>query len=261
MDFSLSSGSPILPLQTFQVDGRDFAKVVDSAGVTGPRTCDRMVTAGWYPNRRLSSGERDHPMYRTSGFGCRKIPPKLLCSAIFFLVLTACSTTQPPQVRIALEQAPKVIALPRLVFSADRPDPFCDLDAVDRTYYWVRGQLEKKGYSVVPLPLPALENNFRPDPWAKASAAELLGKLPEGADALLLVRITHYLVLDFCPREEYPTFELAGEAELFAPGHQTAVWRSSGTAGTIVRSVAEDAVFSVGTDLAEQLVGPLPPAR
>jgi len=200
-------------------------------------------------------------MSRAFGFGHRKIPINLICFTFFILVLTACSTTQPPQVPIALEQAPKVIALPRLVFSADRPDSFCDLDVADRTYYWVRWQLEEKGYRVVPVLLPALENNFRPDPWAKASAAELLSKLPEGADALLLVRITHYLALDFCPREEYPTFELAGEAELFAPGHQTAVWRSSGTAGTIVRSVAEDAVFSVGTDLAEQLVGPLPPAR
>jgi len=174
--------------------------------------------------------------------------------------VTACSATRAPQVPIALDQAPKIIALPRPVFGIERPDPFCDPGSADSVYYWVSRELQKKGYQVVPAQFPALGNNFGPDPLLKATAAELIRYLPEEADVLLLIRVTHYLDFDICPREKMVSIELAGDAELYAPGHHAAVWRGSASASTYTRSSTKVAVFNISTEFAEKLVAPLPNA-
>jgi hypothetical protein len=183
-----------------------------------------------------------------------------MVAAGLMLAVAACAAPPPVSTPIELAAAPKTIALPRLVFSDNRPDPFCDLDAAARIYSWVRRELEEKGYRVVPARFPALENSNRPDPWATAAAAEVLGYLPETADALLRVRIDHYLAIDFCPREELTIFEVAGVAELFAAGRPGAVWRSSAAADLVSRNGATDAVFIVGGRFAEALIAPLPSA-
>jgi hypothetical protein len=176
------------------------------------------------------------------------------------LLGSACAAPPRAEAPIALAVGPQVIALPRVTFSDDRPDPFCDLDAARRIYTFVRWQLEKKGYRVVGADFPALENSNRPDPWATATAAELLRYLPATADALLRVRVDRYLALDFCPREAMAIFELEGSAELFAAGHPEPVWRSSASEGTITHSRFDDPVFLVGGRFADELLASLPSA-
>jgi hypothetical protein len=106
--------------------------------------------------------------------------------------------------------------------------------------------------------MPARENSFRPDPWATAGAAEILGLLPDGAEAIIRVRIDRYLALDTCGHESVNVLEFDATAELFLPGHTTPLWVNR--ASTIDTSSGSNGIqfFGAAAELARDLFHPFP---
>lgn len=154
-----------------------------------------------------------------------------------------------------------VIALPRVTYGDDGPDPFCESDIYDEVSWRLKRVLEQKGYRVVSAPMPDKENSNRPDPWAQAAGGDLLALLPPGADALLRVRVDRYLALDLCSGEPVRLLEMDGSAELFVPGSDRPIWIGQGKAADTSMSRSEDLPFRVSAELARQLLLRLPMAR
>jgi len=181
--------------------------------------------------------------------------------AIGMLLASGCAYPPPPSPAAdPLLHDLRSIALPRITYGDQGPDPFCEAYGYDELHWQLRRALERKGYRVVSIIIPAKENSFRPDPWATAGAGELLPYLPEDAQALLRVRVDRYLALDLCSAEAVRTLEMDGSAELFVSGVATPIWAATAKAGDTSMSRHEDLPFRVSAELAGKLVRNLPPA-
>jgi len=155
-----------------------------------------------------------------------------------------------------------VIALPRITYGDQGPDPFCEADLYDELHWQLKRAIERRGYRATTATLPPKENSYRPDPWATAGAGALLPYLPAGAQALLRVRVDRYLALDLCSAEPVRTLEMDGSADLFVPGVATPVWSATAKAGDTSMSRKEDLPFRVSAELAGKLTATLPaPSR
>lgn len=177
------------------------------------------------------------------------------------LVLGCTVANAPPPVQSWEGPALRILALPRVVFADAGPDPFCERYLPEEIRWQVRRALERKGYRVIPAAMPARENSFRPDPWATVGAQEMLALLPEGAEAIVRVRIDRYLALDTCAKEPFHVLELDGTAELFLPGQATPIWMNRASARDSSLERNGTLFFGAGAELARNLFYTLPTTK
>lgn len=164
----------------------------------------------------------------------------------------------PPTVNVSLPSGLTTIALPRITYGDQGPDPFCQSDSYDELHWQLKRILRQKGYRVVSAEIPPKENSNRPDPWASASAAELLKYLPKDAQAMLRVRVDRYLALDLCSKEAIRTLEMDASADLFVPGKSQPAWAATAKAGDTSMSRWENLPFRVNAELAGKLLHAFP---
>lgn len=191
-----------------------------------------------------------------------RIRIEILALVVSFAV-TSCTLPagHPRTANVSLPSGLTTIALPRITYGDQGPDPFCQPDPYDELHWQLKQILRQKGYRVVNAEIPPKENSNRPDPWASASAAELLNYLPQDAQAILRVRVDHYLALDLCSAEAIRTLEMDASADLFMPGKSQPAWSVTAKAGDTSISRRENLPFRVGAELAGKLLHTFPAIR
>lgn len=158
-----------------------------------------------------------------------------------------------PEARIS------TIALMRATWDGTRPDPFCQPDIGDEIDRHLKWALEKSGYKILSFQVPDLDNSNRPDPVASWSSSQLKDAAPEGADAIMRLRIVEYLDASLCDSGyEIKSLNITGIAEIYSTDSRLKLWETRQLCSDLSKST-RDVVFTCTTELARGIVGRLPP--
>ncbi|TYO99883.1 hypothetical protein EDC39_10143 [Geothermobacter ehrlichii] len=152
------------------------------------------------------------------------------------------------------------LALPRITWDkGNRPDVFCEPDIGDAIHRQMRRKAAQRGYRVVRMTVPRLDNSYAPDPVAAWPAEQLLAATPSGADMVMRVRVTEYLDASLCDNSRQGTsLDMTAVAEIFARGRHEPVWQVTGRCSILGGNTAETVWLCVA-ELTDALVSRLPP--
>jgi len=186
-----------------------------------------------------------------------------ICLLSMAALLSASCLAYPPTDPVAFDPEDTRVAslaLGRPVWDGTRPDDFCQPDIGDDIRWQLKDSLQKRGYRVVDLILPPLDNSNRPDPLASLPDAQLSAQAPDNVDAVFRLRIVEFLDDSLCDSHyELKSLDIAAVAEIYDRRTGMQIWQTRQLCSDISRDT-RDAVYSCTVQLAQRITARLPRA-
>jgi len=152
-------------------------------------------------------------------------------TALILLGTTSCAPPPPATPYAEGIQPESNLGLVRVIWDrGTRPDAFCVPDIGDDIGYRLRLGLERRGYRIIRIDVPPLDNSFAPDPVADWSPDMLFDRTPD-INRLLRVRVVEYLDASLCDTDRHGTtstsLDITAVAEIFSRGQSGPVWQTT----------------------------------
>jgi len=150
------------------------------------------------------------------------------------------------------------LALGRPVWESTRPDAFCQPDIGDDIRWQLKNSLINRGYRVVDMDMPPLDNSNRPDPLSTLSPEKFSARAPEIADAVFRLRVVEYLDASLCDSfNELKALDITAIAEIYDRRSGRQLWSTRQLCSDIARRT-RDAVFGCTVQLSQRITARLP---